>query len=74
MSTKFVYGHSVATDVVYRLHCMLSCSLGGVGHKNLGDVDIQICVVLVYTHQIGYNVSTMESVGILLYPSQLLYF
>ena len=32
------------------------------------------CVVLVYTHQISYNVSTMESIGILLYPTQLLYF
>ena len=35
---------------------------------------ICISVVLVYTHKIGYDVSTMELVGILLYPTQLCIF
>ena len=58
---------SVATyvGVIGHIACLVAV-WRGFDHKNLGD--------LVYTNQIGYDASTMESVGILLYPTQSLYF
>ena len=41
---------------------MFICRLGGVDHINLGDM-VYKYVWLLYTHQIGHDVSIRESVG-----------